>query len=248
MQQEWAEAFFMVVIILVLLFVVHLFIYKTIARFDTIYLAEKTEQELRRLLELQKEQYSAIEEKLRENQIIRHDLRHHMNLLAAMLSNRDFEEALSYIQKFNQYNLEAVEKKYCENAVVNAVLSSHLRGAAQRGIRVSCRAVLPQEAGIDEVELCIVLSNLLENAIEHCCGKEETPLLDISVKKNRGQVCIRIENSFDGRLLRDKNGDYISEKPQGGIGCKSVSMIVEKHHGVLNISHTENVFTVDVAL
>lgn len=235
-------------LILILLFSCYWFIYKTISWLNEIHLAEKTEQGLRLQLALQKEQYGAIEEKIKVDQMFRHDLRHHAKLLAQMLGEKKIEEALAYTQKIGNYTLDKTRKNYCENVVVNAVLSAQLKTAEMQGIVVTCKAVLPTVVDRDEMELCVVLSNLLENAIEHCQKKGTNASLDISIKKNKEQILIRIRNSFDGKLIQNENGDYLSSKLQGGIGLKSVSAIVAKHHGVINITHTEKTFTVDVAL
>lgn len=236
------------ILILILLFSCYWFIYKTISWLNDIHLAEKTEQGLRLQLALQKEQYGAIEEKIKADKVFRHDFRHHTKLLAELLGEKKYEEALAYTQKFDNYTLETTVKSYCENVVVNAVLSSHLSTTEVLGIEVTCKAVLPVMLDIDEMELCVVLSNLLENAIENCHSENGVSILDISIKKNKGQLCIRIQNSFDGMAQQDENGAYLSTKPQGGIGLKSVAAIVEKHHGAINIAHTSKVFTVDIAL
>lgn len=128
------------------------------------------------------------------------------------------------------------------------MLSSHMAATEALGIEVTCKAVLPVVLDIDEIELCVVLSNLLENAIENCQSETDVPILDILIKKNKGQLCIRIQNSFDGMAQQDENGEYLSAKAQGGIGLKSVAAIVAKHHGAINIAHTNKTFTVDIAL
>lgn len=237
------------IMLLVLLFSCYWFIYKTISWLNEIHLAEKTEQGLRLQLALQKKQYSTIQEKVERDKIFRHDLRHHAKLLAEMLSKNNVEEALAYLQKLSSYALETGTIIYCENMVVNAVLCSQLVAAKQLGIKVTCKAVLPAVVEIDEMELCVVLSNLLENAIEHCSSNgTDTAILDISIKKNKGQIYIRIQNSFDGEIRQRENGEYLSLKQQGGIGLKSVAAIVTKYNGAMNITHTKTHFTVDVAL
>lgn len=237
------------ILILVLLFSCYWFIYKSILWQNKVHQAEKTEQGLRLQLTLQKEQYDAIEKKIQKDQIFRHDLRHHARLLADMLYKQNVEEALNYLEKLSTYTLMTSTKIYCENLVVNAVLSSQLAVAKQQNIQVNCKVSLPANLDVDGMELCVLLSNLLENAIEHCCSDGTyVPVLDISILKNNAQICIRIRNNFYGRLYEDKNGTYFSQKPQGGIGLQSVSAIVAKHHGAMNITYTNQTFTVDVAL
>ncbi|MEG2208095.1 MAG: GHKL domain-containing protein [Clostridia bacterium] len=236
------------ILILILLFSCYWFIYKTISWLAEIHQAEKTEQGLRLQLALQKEQYSATEERIKADQVFRHDLRHHAKLLTELLRRQNFDEALAYIQKLDSSALERTTKSYCENMVVNAVLSSQLGAAERLGIAVTCKAALPPTVHMDEMELCVVLSNLLENAIENCRSEISVPTLDVFIKSNKGQLCIRIQNSFGGKVRQDENGTYLSAKPQGGIGLKSVMAIVEKHQGAMNIIYEKAAFIVDIAL
>lgn len=192
------------------------------------------EENMNLQIALQKEQYNAIRSRMETDTIFRHDLRHHANLLIGMLSNDQADEALAYVRKLGTLTIGKGAKNYCENLVVNTILSCHVERARARGIQVKSRAIIPENIGIDEIQLCTMLSNLLENAVEHCAGNPA--VLVISVLQNKGQLCIRIENSFDGIIKGDENG----------VGLRSVAAIVEKHGGTMNICHSSTTFTVDL--
>lgn len=236
-------------LILSLVFSIYRLIYKAILKHDENCLVENEEQQLRLQLAIQKEQFGFLQKKIDMDKMFRHDLRHHTKLILELIHNDNIEGAENYLQRISGYALEASIKNYCENMMVNAVLSVQLAVAKQRGINVICRVALPSKIEIDEMEICAILSNLIENAVEHCQGNEDgESMLNILIRKNKEQLCIRISNSFDGNCRQNEYGEYLSTKPHGGIGLKSVCAIIEKHNGVINITHSDKMFRVDVAL
>lgn len=204
--------------------------------------------------EILRAQVNAMKERMEENKksayqaaIYRHDLRHHANLLTVMLSEKKLEEAMVYVQKLGALSIGGPSEIYCENPVVNIILSTYLERAKAQGILVDCKAVVPEKISMDEIELCTILSNLLENVIVNCAGAP--PNLIVSILQNKGQLCIRIQNSFSGIVKQAEKGRYRSTKPQGdGMGLKSVGAIVRKYKGTINISHDKNTFIVDIAI
>lgn len=226
---------------------IYIVMYITFKNTYDLMLKSQTEQSMKLQIALQKEQYSAAQSKIEADITFRHDLRHHANLLTGMLNEGRPDDALRYVQKLGTLALDRVSQYYCENLVVNTILAHHVERARVLGFAVDCKAVIPEKIDIDEMELCTALSNLLENAVEHCTGNP--PYLTISILQNKEQLCIRIQNSFDGIVKRDKNGEYHSTKPQGGgIGLRSVAAIVKKYKGAMNVSHTQTTFTVDIAM
>lgn len=235
------------IIILALIVVVYRLLYEVVLHLNK---AESDVQGLRLQISFQKEQYSMVWDKVQSAQIFHHDLRHHANLLAKMILDKNYEEAFAYTQKLGSYVFKSASTHYCENSLVNAILSVHLEAAKMKNITLNCRAVLPKNIDIDEMELCVMLSNLLENAVVHCGSSEENKrvLLDISILQKKEQLCIRIQNSCSRELEQKQKKTPVLEERQNGIGLQSVGAIVERKRGVMDITCTENTFTVYVGL
>lgn len=235
------------IIILALMFAVYSFIYKVFSYLGKI---ETNEQGLRLQISVQKEQLSTVLDKIRSEQIFHHDLRHHANLIAKMIADKNDEEAFVYTRKLGSYVLNAASINYCENSLVNAILSVHSEEAKKKNITLNCKAVLPKNINIDEMEICVLLSNLLENAVMHCKSLEEnkSAMVDISILQNKDQLCIKIQNSYSMEFRQEEKNVSLAKRLMDGIGLQSVRTIVERKQGVMDITYNENTFTVFVGL
>lgn len=230
-----------------LMLLMYVIVFLTFQNTHDLMLKSQAEQRMKLQVALQKEQYHAVQNKIEADRAFRHDLRHHANLLTGLLMEGKLQEALDYLQKPGRLATRGSSHRYCENLVVNTILIYHVEQARANGIMVECKAAIPEIIAIDEMDLCAVLSNLLENAVEH--GGGTSPQMTVSILQNKGQLCVRIQNSIGSITKQDKNGNYHSTKSQaGGIGLRSVEAIVAKYNGAINVTHTQTTFTVDIAM
>lgn len=126
-------------------------------------------QERQRVLEAQTVMMSHRVEDARrvENaiRIERHDMRHQLQTVASLAQRGDCAALLDYVGS-SQAKLDAITpKRYCSNAVLDAVLVNAAEQAEQMGIRIEIEVALPKELPVDVLELSIVFANALENAI-----------------------------------------------------------------------------------
>ena len=112
------------------------------------------------------------------------------------------------------------------------------------------RVDLPKELSVDEMDLCLILSNLLENALE-ASRKTTAAQQQISLEiyqHSASILLIRVENNFDG-TIKEKNHLFHSTKRKGlGIGTQSVRRMAEKNDGSCNFTYEDGVFTAKVML
>ena len=96
---------------------------------------------------------------------------------------------------------------------------------------------------------CVVLGNLMENAIE-AAYKTDEQYLSLDLRQHKNLLLLTIKNSYCGPL-REEEGIFFSKKADianHGYGLKNVKRIVEKYNGVMEISHTDSIFCVDIML
>jgi sensor histidine kinase regulating citrate/malate metabolism len=109
-----------------------------------------------------------------------------------------------------------------------------------------CTASIKKELSISDTDLCIVLSNALENAIEACERLDPlvNPFVSVDVKSMNGQLLIKIENTYNGHLEVADNR-YVSTKDDAahGIGMRNIQKVVESYDGYLKIEHNDLFFT-----
>ena len=182
--------------------------------------------------------------KEREFRKMKHDMKNNMIYLQELL-NSDPEKAKEYLE---EYIGEAFSGKNefakSGNLAIDAILNYKYVNAAEKGIRMESEIKIPDALPYKSSDLCIVLGNLLDNAIEATekLEDEEEKQIFIKLIYQKKRLLIEIRNPYRGSLKKGRSGDYLSGKKDQenhGIGLKSVRKVVEKYDGTLDI-HTEN--------
>ncbi len=173
----------------------------------------------------------------------RHDMRHHFALLQSLASKEQIQEIQEYLRTA-QSDMDAITPiRFCENETVNLILSAFAAKAKQAGIRLTVDTKLPSSLPFSDTELCSLLSNALENAIQaskHIPDSNKRIILLRAYSKN-SKLCIDIRNSY--QIEPDfHQGLPVSNEQGHGFGTKSMVNIIEKHGGVFQFSVKEGWF------
>lgn len=199
--------------------------------------------------DLAEKHYEEVESMYRQMRGWRHDYKHHIQTMKAHLALKQYEELDDYLNELDT-DLTAVDTVLkTGNVRIDAVLNSKLAVARQRGIRVNAKAVVPRQLKINEVDLCVVIGNLLDNAMEGCHGvTPEKQFIRIYLEVLKEQLYIYVSNSMADNIQR-KEGQYLSTK-QGnhGFGLMRIDRIVGKYNGFLKRQHEEGVFATEIML
>lgn len=190
------------------------------------------------ILNLQVQQAVREIEALRESQekisAYRHDLRHHMQYLLACLENEKVEQAQAYIQQICS-EIEANKvMTFCENEAANLIFSAFAGRAKKLGVPIKIKAAVSQIIPVSESDLCILLSNALENALHSCLNMKQKGLdgtIEVSVYEKNGKIFLQVINSCDEDIVFD-GGMPVTDKPGHGIGVRSICTIVEQYGGM----------------
>jgi two-component system sensor histidine kinase AgrC len=173
----------------------------------------------------------------------RHDMRHHLALLQALASKGQIEEIKDYLSTA-QSDIDAITPiRFCENETVNLILSSFSAKAKNLGITLTIDAILPDTLAISDTELCSLLSNALENAVQAAkdIPKIEKRIVRLRLFSKNNKLCIDIRNICQTEP-RFHDGLPISKGEGHGFGTKSMAYIVEKHGGVYRFSVQDGFF------
>ena len=206
-------------------------------------------QAVNQQLEMQRGQYARMIENDKHNKAARHDIRHHLAALGGLADAGSAAEIKDYLTDLIGAMDGARDTKYCENLTVNAVVSHYLDIAKDEGGEVSSRFVMPEEPGnVSAMDLCVVLGNLLENAVEACRRMDGGRFIRANSMVKGTALFITIDNSHSGRIT--KNGDtFMSSKREGeGIGISSVKAIAQKYDGEVRFDAEDGVFKASVML
>ena len=174
-----------------------------------------------------KERLLAAETMMQKDRMMRHDRRHFESLLSQLLEEGKTDEAKKYLKERLSMEPQTV-KKYCENTTVNAAISHYISVAKKEGIQTTVLANIPSGLSVDEMELAITISNLLENAVHACMKLPESERYLKLTAKHKSQLLLEIENSCEGTVPLDKDGYPFSNEDNHGIGTRSVLAFVNK--------------------
>ena len=183
---------------------------------------------------------------------IRHDIRKYLAIAIELINEKNYGELEAYLKSFQDNELGNV-KTYIntENKMFNAIINQKLNEADKINIKIECCVFdnLSDFTGMDNLELCLIFLNLLDNAIE--AEKEITdPIIKLNIFTKAGYVCFKIENivdddilAFNPNLRTTKNNKTIH-----GIGLKSVREIIDRHDGIFNITQNGKWFSAEIML
>lgn len=191
---------------------------------------------------------------LRESQqkssTYRHDLRHHMQYLLSCIENGHPRQAQDYIQKICSDMEAAKVIVFCKNEAANLIFSAFYGRAQKEGIVINTNAVIPQDIPISENDLCVLLSNALENALNACLKlrKKRLPAsIDISAYEKKGKLFLQIANSCEENISFS-HGIPVTSKPEHGIGVYSICTIVDNYGGMYDFSVKNGQFLLRISL
>ncbi len=180
----------------------------------------------------------------------RHDYKHHIQTMKAHLAMKQYDELDSYLNELD-VDLATVDTVIkTGNVRIDAVLNSKLAVAKKKNIRVNAKAIVPKELPISEVDLCIIIGNLLDNAMEACEKEpeEEKRFIRVYIDILKAQLYIYVANSMTNEI-RKLGKTYLTTKAAGhGFGLMRVDRVVSRYDGYLNRQHEEGVFATEIML
>ena len=207
---------------------------------------KQTEEELtfaRQMISKQREHYNQTLDYIEQVRIIRHDFRHHIHALLYM----DKEQQVKYLKNL-QKELETSEQKiFCENQAVNGLIQEYAARAEKAGISFTARLDLSAHIPIDDLTLCIVIGNLLENAMEASKKMEKDSFIRIQARMDGDHLLMLVENAYNGSI-QEKNGNILSSKKDGGLGMLSIQRILNRPGDEFDVYFNDDTFTAMVQI
>jgi sensor histidine kinase regulating citrate/malate metabolism len=194
---------------------------------------QKYEAELaREIISSGREYYEKVTEMTEQLHILRHDYKHHLASVEKMVKSGASTDIQDYLERLNADVDEKAINDYCKSRVVNALLDSFSENCKKDNINFEVRIISPPPGTVDDYEICIILGNLLENAITACRRTRdgEQKYIEISMKPIEFRYGIKVENSYDGVLKNDGKTLYTT-KNDGGLGIKSIISVARKYNG-----------------
>ena len=177
--------------------------------------------------------------------IVRHDIRHYNRLLTELIQEKEYSAALRLITKSDEEMSGTAIKPFCTSPIVNAAISIFASKAEREKIPFTHKIVLPTLLHIDENELAMLISNLLENSLQ---ASEKQPqdqrCISITAKTENNQFILAVANKFHGVVPLNEDGLPYNNKPEHGLGSRSLAAFKEKYHATVLCSHQDDIFKI----
>ena len=179
----------------------------------------------------------------------RHDMKNHIMIIQEMVDKNKIDEACNYLHSLSS-RVKLIETVYAAtgNIVIDSIINYKLTNMIGENWNICVEATVPTELPIEIVDLSIILTNLLDNAL-HALKQINRGDLSIRINYRKDILFIIIQNSYNGNL-RYENGELITTKCEEGHGrgLKLVEKAVDKYDGLLKLSHSETKFSAEVLL
>lgn len=180
---------------------------------------------------------------------IRHDLKQHFQVALTMLHSGKIDEAVDYMEKYNDTVLDGISNKvFCDNDVVNYIINSKSKICSDRHIKIYIY-IANEIPEFSDLDLCVLLGNALDNAIEGVPvdGNNE---IYLELRNVDNFFMISVKNTITNSVL-EYNPNLIStknEKEVHGLGILSMKEVVQKYNGSIEFYESDNKFCCDMLL
>ena len=230
-------------LLLLLMFLTVIFYYAAMS----IYHSEQTKAKAR-MLEMQESRYLRLQDYIEKTRKLRHDFRQSIHVMNTLAAEEDYDTLKKYLAEY-EAQMPVGLTDYCRINSVNALLNYYGQWAEQNGIKLSWKIQLPDDAGISQPDLCSVLGNVVENALDGCMTAQTGERYhQLSVICEEPYIYIVSTNSFDGNV-KEKNGSFMSTKHKGmGTGIPSIKAAVEKYNGTAEFRYKGKEFYGDIMM
>jgi len=195
-------------------------------------------------------QFEIIARSQQNLQLIRHDIKNHIFILQSFLEKNNTEEGLSYLQSVLDSMYYSKEYAKSGNNTVDSILNYKVDEAEKHNIKVDLVLNIPEKLSIKPFDLCVVIGNLFDNAIEATSKLDENRRIEISIELDRNILYINFNNTYDGNLVYKENRLYTTHEDieNHGFGLISIENAIEKYNGDITIEHTERNFNVSLLM
>lgn len=209
-----------------------------------IYMKLADDLNLRRMTAVYEQQLELYEQHQKERELttlqmrdVRHNMKNNLVSILAYAEQREYEKMIEYIHEImEEGRMNRTWIANSGNIIVDSLVGYWYMAAQERGIECNVEINIPMIMPFKGADICLILGNLLENAVEAAGKVEGRKYINVRMKYDRENLLIFIANSYDGVLVKTKDNVFRSTKKDTenhGIGLPSVHRTVTKYNGML---------------
>jgi len=196
-------------------------------------------------------QSKLMQESFEKMKAYRHDIKLHLATLKDYTI--DNQAATDYLNALIGDITESEIYSETGNIAFDSIINFKLKSAKEDNIKLDITTSIPSVLNIEVIDIVTILGNLLDNALDSVANMEEK-IIKLNIKFDKGNLFIKIDNTFDGKIKYEENQDdkklitTQKDSDEHGHGLKNIKKSAEKYNGHVDISHTDNIFTVGLIL
>ena len=225
-----------------------------------IYIKLADDLQLRRMTSVYEQQLDLCERHQQERELsilqlrdVRHNMKNNLVSILAYAENGDNEKIIGFVNEImEEGGIKTSTVTNSGNIVIDSLIGYWYVEAKKVGIDFSVNLNIPMEMPFRGADICLILGNLLENAVEAAQKAEGKKYIRLHMKYDKNNLLLFVENNYKGVLIKTKDKRLKSTKTDAGnhgVGLSSVYRIAAKYHGVVTIDDgVTNRFLIRVVL
>lgn len=211
----------------------------------------RMEQEVVRLkqeqAELLEKDYKTLNQAYEINAKLFHDFHNHIGALQQMLAHEKYEEAVDYLDALQEPVKGMTDTVWTGDDTVDYLINSKMAVASEYGIAFYAEVEFPRNANIQGIDLCAIIGNLIDNALDATKQneKQEDRKISLTIRRIHQMLVIKVENSYTVPVEQKETGELQTTKKQDGLhgwGLKSAQTAAEKYDGMVRTTCEDNIF------
>lgn len=180
----------------------------------------------------------------------RHDYHNHIQAMKVHLTMNHLEEMERYLNELD-HDLTSVDTVIkTGNVMVDAILNSKISLIKSKQININAKASVPENIKISEIDLCVIIGNLLDNAMEACMKSDDKDkrFIRVYIGILKGQLYISVSNSVFGEVSKTGKTYHTTKGENHGFGLMRVDKITGKYNGYVNRQNEDGIFATEIML
>lgn len=200
--------------------------------------------------ELIETHYQEVDNMYRKMRGWRHDYRNHIQTMKAYAAAENWEALCHYLDLLDEDLTKVDTVIKTGNAMTDAILNSKISLAKSKGIEVVAETHIPVRLKSSEIDLCCIIGNLFDNAIEASVKlPEENRIIRVYMDMRGSQLYISFTNFTAGKKMKKVGKLFLSTKGEGhGFGLVRIDSIVERLDGYINRNSEDGAFTTEILI
>lgn len=235
------------VIYMWIMFAVSFFIMLVVSYVNEQYVMEKKLADLSASqVALLEKDYTDLNRAYAANAKMFHDFHNHIDMIRKLVTDEKYAETVAYLDELQAPILEMSNEKWTGLEAVDYLINGKIATAKEAQTDMKVQVEFPNHANLKDVDLCAIIGNLLDNAIEATRQVTDVKqrLISLTIRRINQMLIIKVENSYEAQLLQEA-GQLKTTKKDGGLhgwGIQSVRAAAEKYDGTVQFSQENGIF------